>query len=201
MLMHNSNFGGIDMLLRTILKATYAIILTSTTAWAQAESDSLSLGVPINLPKIGEPYLGEQFGDWSLKCIRAEDGKDPCEMTQLLLNDQGHPMSEVSLFRIREGQSAVAGANIIVPLETLLTNPMILALEDGTRKQYPYTFCNAVGCIARIGLTETEIDVLKKGARAQITVIHISRPNQPITFDISLKGFTKAYSRTSVIGD
>ena len=176
------------------------MILVSTTALAQTESDNLSLGAPLNLPNIGEPYLGEKFGDWSLQCIRTEDGNDPCEMTQLLLNDQGQPMSEVSLFRIPEGPGAVAGANIIVPLETLLTSPMIIAFNEGTRKQYPYTFCNAIGCVARIGLTETEIDLMKKGVAAQITVVHISRPNQPITFDMSLKGFTKAYGKTSVIG-
>ena len=193
-------FEVIAMIFKATLKVICAIILANTAAWAQSESDSLSLGVPLNLPKIGEPYLGEKFGDWSLKCIRTKDGNDPCEMTQLLLNDQGQPMSEVSLFRIHEGKGAVAGANIIVPLETLLTTPMIIAFEEGVLKQYPYTFCNAVGCVARIGLTETEIGLMKKGAVAKITVVHISRPKQPITFDMSLKGFTKAYSRASVIG-
>ena len=193
-------FEVIAMIFKATLKLICAIILANTAAWAQSESDSLSLGVPLNLPKIGEPYLGEKFGDWSLKCIRTKDGNDPCEMTQLLLNDQGQPMSEVSLFRIHEGKGAVAGANIIVPLETLLTTPMIIAFEEGVLKQYPYTFCNAVGCVARIGLTETEIGLMKKGAVAKITVAHISRPKQPITFDMSLKGFTKAYSRASVIG-
>ena len=176
MLMLVMKFERTAMIFKATLRAVFAIILASTTAWAQSESESLSLGVPLNLPKIGEPYLGEKFGDWSLKCIRTEDGNDPCEMTQLLLNDQGHPMSEVSLFRINEAEGAVAGANIIVPLETLLTTPMIVAYDEETRKQYPYTFCNSVGCVARIGLTESEIDLMKIGAVAKITVVHISRP-------------------------
>ena len=188
------------MIFNTLLKATCAMFLVSATALAQSESDSLSLGAPLNLPKIGEAYLSEKFGDWSLQCIRTEGGNDPCKMIQLLLNDQGQPMSEVSFFRIPADKGAVAGANIIVPLETLLTTPMVVAFAEGTRKQYPYTFCNEVGCVARIGLTESEIDLMKKGAVAQITVVHISRPNQPITFDMSLKGFTKAYGRTSVFG-
>ncbi len=188
------------MIFRTTVKATCAMILVSTTAWSQSESESLSLGALLTLPKIGEAYNSEKFGDWSLQCIRTESDNDPCEMTQLLLNDQGQPMSEVSVFRIPEGQDAVAGANIIVPLETLLTTPMIVTFAEGTRKQYPYTFCNAVGCVARIGLTETEVGLMKKGAVAKITVVHISRPKQPITFDMSLKGFTKAYARTSFIG-
>ena len=200
MLMLVMKFERKAMIFKATLRAVSAIILASTTAWAQSESESLSLGVPLNPPKIGEPYLGEKFGDWSLKCIRTKDGNDPCEMTQLLLNDQGNPMSEVSLFKINEAEGAVAGANIIVPLETLLTTPMIVAYDEETRKQYPYTFCNSVGCVARIGLTESEIDLMKIGAVAKITVVHISRPKQPITFHMSLNGFTKAYSRASVIG-
>ena len=93
-----------------------------------------------------------------------------------------------------------AGANVIVPLETLLTTPIIISFDEETRKQYPYTFCNSVGCVARIGLTENEVSLLKTGAVAKITVVHISRPNQPITFDMSLKGFTAAYNKTTVIG-
>ena len=54
------------MIFKATIRAIFAIILASTTAWAQSESESLSLGVPLNLPKIGEVYLGEKFGDWSL---------------------------------------------------------------------------------------------------------------------------------------
>ena len=200
MLTHLLNFGGIEMIIKTILKPVFAMALLCAPAWAQSESDSLSLGVPLNLPKIGEPYLAEKFGDWSLQCIRTKDAKDPCEMHQLMLNAEGQPMSEVSLFRLPQGQGAIAGANIIVPLETLLTTPIIIGFDEETRKQYPYTFCNSVGCVARIGLTENEVTLFKKGAVAKITVVHISRPNQPITFDMSLKGFTAAFNKTTVIG-
>ena len=125
-------------------------------AWAQSESDSLSLGAPLNLAKIGEPYRAEKFGTVIAmhpyqRCKRSR------EMNQLLLNAEGQPMSKVSLFRLPQGQGAIAGANIIVPLETLLTTPIIIGFDEETRKQYPYTFCNSVGCVARIGLTENEV--------------------------------------------
>ncbi|MFZ8946517.1 MAG: hypothetical protein ACO2ZN_11150, partial [Paracoccaceae bacterium] len=68
MLTHLLKFGGIEMLIKTILKLIFAMALLCSPAWAQSESDSLSLGAPLNLPKIGEPYLAEKFGDWSLQC-------------------------------------------------------------------------------------------------------------------------------------
>ena len=187
------------MYLISLIKIITAYIIFSGQVWAQAESESLSLGSNLNLPDIGEPYLAEKLGDWVLQCIRTQDGNDPCEMNQLLLNAEGQPMSEISLFRLSDTPGAVAGANIIVPLETLLSSPLIISFNAVTSKKYPYSFCNAVGCIARIGLTSSEVELLKKGLVANITVSHISRPNQPITFGMSLKGFTAAYERTSVI--
>ena len=198
-LVGNEKVKASIMYLNNIIKTATAYLLFTSLAWAQAESESLSLGTNLDLPDIGEPYLADKLGEWSLQCIRTQDGNDPCEMNQLLLNAEGQPMSEISLFRLPGNEGAVAGANIIVPLETLLSSPLIISFNAETSKQYPYSFCNAIGCIARIGLTNSEVDLLKKGKFANITVTHISRPNQPITFGMSLKGFTAAYSRTSII--
>jgi invasion protein IalB len=171
----------------------------SSVGLCQEEADSLSLGVPLNLSKIGEPYIADRIGNWSLECVRGQDGSETCEMTQLLLNKQKQPMSEISLFRLTNDQGIAAGANIVVPLETLLTIPLTISFDEKNVKQYPYSFCNAIGCIVRIGLTGNEINILKKGKQANISVTHISRPNQPITFSMSLKGFTAAFERTSIL--
>ena len=145
------------MYISKIIKTIIVYILSAKLVCAQTESDSLSLGSTLDLPDIGESYLAEELGDWSLKCIRTQDGNDPCEMSQLLLNAEGQPMSEISLFRLPSVEGAVAGANIIVPLETLLTSPLVISFNAETRKQYPYSFCNAVGCVARIGFTNKEV--------------------------------------------
>ena len=178
----------------------FAIIFgLSDPSLGQEEADSLSLGGPLNLPKVGEPYIADRIGDWSLQCVRGQDGIEICEMTQLLLNKQQQPMSEISLFRLTNDQGIVAGANIVVPLETLLTSPLTIAFDEETLKQYPFSFCNAIGCIVRVGLTENEVNILKKGAQANISVVHISQPNRPISFDMSLKGFTAAFERISML--
>ena len=180
----------------------FAIISAfSNQSLGQEEADSLSLEVPLNLPKIGEPYIADRIGDWSLECVRDQDGFEKCEMTQLLLNKQKQPMSEISLFRLNNNQGISAGANIVVPLETLLTIPLTISFDEENVKQYPFSFCNAIGCIVRVGLTENEINILKKGAKANISVVHISQPNRQITFGLSLIGFTAAFERTSILGN
>ena len=33
---------------------------------------------------VGEPYVSETFEAWELRCVRTEDGSDPCQLYQLL---------------------------------------------------------------------------------------------------------------------
>ena len=182
------------MTLQTLLRKMILICVFASGAMAQQEADSLTLGLPAEVPNVGDPYIAQKYNDWTIHCIKMAGGNDPCEMKQLLLNEENQPMSEISLFKLSEGQPAIAAANVVVPLETLLTAPLSISYDQDTRKQYPYSFCSAVGCFVRIGITQQEIDKLKKGDFAEIAVVHISRPQTPIKFDMSLNGFTKAFN-------
>lgn len=182
---------------------TFCFLLVASVQTLMSQSatpgDSLSLGLAVPTPEIGQPYIAERIGDWNLRCIRSQDGNDPCELTQVLINEQNEPVSEITLFKLTSGQPAVAGANIVVPLETLLNTPLTIAFDDQNIRRYPYSFCTSVGCIARIGLTEEDIDLMKKGMVANIIISHLSVPNQKVGFALSLKGFTAAYKKATVI--
>ena len=121
--------------MKFILTIGVFIILStySGPSIGEEEADSLSLGDPLKPPKIGEPYVVDKIGDWSLECMRNQDGFETCEMVQLLLNKQKQPMSEISLFRLSNNQGIAAGANIIVVL------PYYIAVNNlGENKNYDY---------------------------------------------------------------
>lgn len=147
----------------------------------------------------GSTYVAETIGDWEVQCIRAEEGEDPCQMYQLLTDEDGNAVAEVSLFRLPEGGQAVAGATIVAPLETLLTQQLTLAVDSGQGKRYPFSFCNPVGCYSRIGLTAGDVAAFKKGAVAKVTIVPFAAPDQKVTLDLSLNGFTASYDKVSVI--
>jgi invasion protein IalB len=111
----------------------------------------------------------------------------------LILTEDNSPIAEISLFRVQSNPTAVAGADITVPLETLLTAPLVIRYSKTNAKQYPYTFCNKIGCIARIGFSPEDVDLMKAGDRAILSITHIQQPEQAITFPMSLAGFTKSY--------
>ncbi len=54
-----------------------------------------------------------------------------------------------------------------------------------------------MGCIARVGFTQAEIDGFKKGAKATLTIVPVAAPDQKVALDISLKGFTAGFDAVS----
>jgi len=143
---------------------------------------------------VGERYIAEKFDAWELRCVRTEDGADPCQLYQLL-NDKesGNPIAEISMLPLPEGGEAVVGATIITPLETLLTQQLNVTVDNGKTKRYPFTFCANVGCVARVGFTAEDIASFKKGKVAVVSVVPVAAPDRTVDVDISLKGFTAGY--------
>lgn len=162
--------------------------------------DQLSFGeVTKDTAEIGQTYTDEVNGAWELRCIKTEADTDPCQMYQLMDDGQGQPVAEISLFRLPEGGRAVAGATLVVPLETALPQQVSLSVDGGKARRYPYAFCNPVGCYARIGLTEPDIAAFKAGNEAVVTIVPALAPDQLVTLTMSLAGFTASFDKASVI--
>ena len=161
----------------------------------------LDLGEPVSDgPQAGERYSKETHGDWDLACVKTEQEQDPCSLLQIMTDENGSPMAEFSMFRIdQEGSQAVAGATVIVPLETLLPAALTISVDGGPAKRYNYSFCNPTGCVAQIGLTQGDIDAMKKGKVATLSLRPAPAPDQVINMEMSLSGFTAGYNVVDVV--
>ena len=177
------------------LLALGLVCLISSPPSAQ-EASGLSLGKPLQ-PKreIGQPYIVERQDDWAIRCVTTETGNDPCEMFQLLVREEGNPIAEISMFPLPPSEPAVAGATILVPLETLLTAPLVIEFSDTKAKEYPYSFCNKSGCVVRVGFDQTDLDDLKKGTQLTMAISHILQPDQQLILPVSLIGFTSMFNK------
>ncbi|KIC42758.1 invasion protein [Ruegeria sp. ANG-R] len=161
-----------------------------TGAEAEVGSD-LDLGQ--SGPRVGEQYVKEQTGDWNISCIKTEGGEDPCAMVQVLSNPQGDPIAEISIGKLPEGGAAVAWANVIVPLETLLQAQLAMSIDGAPRKLYNYHHCIPVGCVAQLGLTQGDVDAMKSGQKAVMSLVPARLPDQILNMDMSLGGFTAGF--------
>lgn len=177
-----------------------AVLALASPAISQEQpaTDTLNLGEAVQETVI-TPYVAEANGDWELQCIKLPDvEKDPCQMYQLLKDEADNPTAEINLFKIDDGSQAVAGARVTVPLETLLTAQLTISVDGEQAKRYPFSFCNAVGCIAQIGLTAQDIEGYQKGSEAVVTIVPAAAPKEVVKLKLSLSGFTKSFAGVSV---
>jgi invasion protein IalB len=159
------------------------------------EASGLSLGKPLEtIREPGEIYLAGNKGDWNVRCITGNPGEiDKCEIQQLLFLNGNTPVADISIFKLPDGERAIAAANVMVPLETLLTKKFRFAFSEASVKEFPYSFCNKNGCLVRMGLLEEDIEAMKKGSSSELSITHISSPEASINLSLSLSGFTAAF--------
>ena len=208
MLNEGSNLPGkrdnmMNFKLRSTLGAALGILLAlSPLSPAAAQDTGTNAGTPsaealdMGQPVEGGPgtlYVAETFGDWAKRCARNPDGEDPCHLYQLLKDNEGNPTMEFSVVKLPDGLQAAAGATAIAPLQTLLTQQVTIQVDSGQAKRYPFKFCTKIGCIAQIGLTKAEIAAFKKGNKAVISIVPAGAPDQRVSLNLSLKGFTAGF--------
>lgn len=168
-------------------------VLQAQTAQVPAAEEFSTGEVVENTPSMGDYYVKGSFGDWTLRCLKTEQAQDPCQLFQLMHTPDGSPVAEYNLNPVQSDGVVIAGANVITPLETLLTQQLTIQVDDENAKIYPFAFCVQMGCVARIGLTEDDLDSYRSGAQAIITMFPAAAPTKPERLTLSLTGFTAGH--------
>ncbi len=156
---------------------------------ADAAGAETAAGDPAE-PEVLE-IVKEVFGDWEVRC--SPNGAD-CFMYQLALDQQNNPVAEVSMIKLPDGNEAAAGVTMVTPLGTLLPAGVVLQIDEGEMRQYPFNWCSQVGCFARFGLTDQSVNAMKRGRAAKVTLVSFVAPDRPVTLELSLTGFTDGFN-------
>lgn len=145
-------------------------------------------------PQPGQQYLRDVYSDWAIRCLKLEEGQeDPCQMYQLLNDADGNSVAEIAIVPLADQGQAIAGATFVVPLETLLTEQLTLRVDGGDPRRFPFNFCNPGGCVTRLGLSNEDANLFRRGANATLTMVPAAAPDQTVTVTMSLSGFTAAF--------
>ncbi|MDD9709156.1 invasion associated locus B family protein [Seohaeicola sp. SP36] len=171
---------------------------TETPAPAPADP-GLAMGETVaDGPQAGQTYVREVSGDWSVECLKVEEGEEPCQIFQTLTDGEGNQVANMRIFKLPAGGQAEAGALVAVPLETLLTAQLTITVDGTQPKRYPFSVCDRQGCYARIGLTAEDIASYKRGASATVTLVPFVAPDERVEVKLSLSGFTAGYEKVTV---
>ncbi|WP_299355644.1 invasion associated locus B family protein [uncultured Shimia sp.] len=189
--------------LHFIMAAAAALMLASPLS---AQVGSLSDGSLLDnqtqtapAQAAGEETSSEKIGDWDLQCALSGPEPRPCRMYQLLTDPQGNAVAEVTMYRLPEGAPAAAGATFIVPLQTLLPQQLTIALDGVLANRIPYTYCTQIGCLARLGISSIEAEAYKKGQNVTVSLVPAVAPDQVVSVNMSLKGFTEAFEKSTPV--
>lgn len=165
---------------------------TAAETPAQATPDSGEAAAPEN--RVGSYYTKNTHNDWQLRCLRTPDGKDPCELYQLLRDERQTPVAEISVIPFKGEAAAVV--NFVAPLETDLQAGMGLQIDSGKSARYPFIVCAAIGCISRVGMSEGELSQLKRGKSATVSLLPFGgEPDKDlVNLTVSLNGFTAGFT-------
>lgn len=145
-------------------------------------------------PAVGQPYVKSEHSDWTINCVKLEQGEDPCVLTQLLRDESNSPVAEMSFVSL-SGQDVAAGGTLVTPLETDLIRGVGIRVDEGETRGYPFNVCTAQdGCIARIGFTAQELQQFKRGGKAVVSLLpYGADPKNPVNLPMSLSGFTAGF--------
>ncbi|MEO1677278.1 MAG: invasion associated locus B family protein [Pseudomonadota bacterium] len=166
-----------------------------------SEDLGLSMGTPVDdgaaasADQIGQPYLLETSGDWEIRCVRTSLEHDPCALHQLLQDEADNSVATIELVNLPPDQAAAAGATIVTPLETLLTEQITLQVDGGQGRRYPFSFCTQIGCVSRVGFTDAEVDAFRRGAEATLTIVPATARDAQVRLGVSLIGISAGLER------
>jgi invasion protein IalB len=191
-----THYTGKDM--TTFFKTTALACAFELIAGASFAQDAApAKAVPtLETAKVGEVYLVEKSDPWELRCTKIETGQGPCQIFQLLRDETGGAVAEFNMFVIPEGKDAVAGAVIVVPLETLLDAGLLIQVDDAPAKGYSFAYCTGYGCIARVGFTTEELDAMKAGTAATLTIVPAKAKDVKVNLTLSLASFSDMFDKT-----
>ena len=191
----------------TLIPAVIALLMMSPVAFAQettseeatteapAKNEEFPVAEELAEPQVGDGYLREKQEAWEVRCIKAEEGEtEECRLFNLIADKDGNAVAQLDMQALPKGGKAVAGVDIATPLGSLLTAQVIVKIDAGKAKRYPYTWCDQLGCYARFGMTSAEIAAMKKGAKAVVIISSVAAPDEPLNLELSLKGFTAAWA-------
>ncbi len=138
--------------------------------------------------------MSEQFGDWLLKCIRAESGS-ACELVQpLMVEHEGQPVELLTLAVSKaadKSSKADWALVVLTPLDVDLPSDFGLQAGQGKPALFRYRNCNHLGCFAVVPLDKRMIGQMQKAADG--TAYFRLLNGQAVKVSFSLAGFTKGF--------
>ncbi|MBL3571701.1 invasion associated locus B family protein [Rhodovulum sp. BSW8] len=144
-------------------------------------------------PKAPQAFVKETYKDWRVVCVRADE-RESCNMQQLLRDADNNAVAQVSVAPMPPAAAPrVAAVEVATPLETLLSEDLLVQIDTSQAKRYRFSFCTPQACVARFALSAEDLAAFKGGKEAKVVIVPLVAPDQKANITMSLAGFTAAF--------
>jgi invasion protein IalB len=170
-----------------------AAMLLVLGSQASAQTVATPVTPQVTLPG-GASSLSETHDDWTVVCT-IKDNKKECEFSQAIGNKQtGQRILSIEL---QPDVGDKAHGVILAPFGLRLSDGLTLKVDDKTLgAPLAFTTCVEAGCIAPINFDVQQLATIADGSQMTVNAVNAGS-GEPITLNISLKGFSAARKRAS----
>lgn len=185
------------------LAAALAFTLTTATGLAQqpasaprataAPTAQQPAGASTMLPN-GASSINETFGEWTVDC-RIVDRQKQCVLSQVQGNrETGQRRFGIELRSPKDGKTE---GTVVMPFGLNLDAGALLKLDEkDLGKGLRFSTCVPQGCLLPVSFPTLASDAMRKGTKLVVASLNLST-NEPVTFTVSLDGFSAALTRAT----
>jgi len=150
----------------------------------------LALAAPSAHAEDSKPSMTtETYDNWVQRCVRVESGASLCEVAQdVTALQDGNPVTvlKLAVTKAQGGYLLVA----VAPLAVLLSDGLVLSVDDAQVATLPYRLCDQTGCWIEAPADAALLGKLKAGAQGKARVV--LRDGRGLEIQFPLQGFKAA---------
>ncbi|MCP4382193.1 MAG: invasion associated locus B family protein [Hyphomicrobiales bacterium] len=118
------------------------------------------------------------------------EGQNFCVTVQEIRAETGQFIASAMIREIL-GDKKESSLVVVVPLGMMMRPGLRAQIDTSPQQEMAYDVCLANGCYSSLDVDDSFIDALKKGS--QLSVITVNTEGKPVSFPMTLVGFTAAY--------
>jgi invasion protein IalB len=163
------------------------------TRAAQAPAVQQPAAPTVMLPN-GASSINETYGEWTVDC-RIVNRQKQCVLSQVQGNrETGQRRFGIELRSPKNGKTE---GTVVMPFGLNLDAGALLKLDEkDLGKGLRFSTCVPQGCLLPVSFPAVATDAMRKGTKLAVASLNLST-NEPMTFNISLNGFSAALTRTT----
>ena len=131
----------------------------------------------------------EVIDDWTIVCSNSD--KEVCNLIQNLVNDKNLSVLSLQVSSLGTAKNLV----ISTPIGVSIPPGLVITFKDKSYR-IQYQSCTNLGCDSIVKINEENKEILEYLRNSNIAKVQITAiDNKKINFNVSLKGFKKAFEK------